>query len=110
MFGNGAGDRVLNALVAENADLRDTLRREREAWNAERQQLLNKILAVTHPQAVALLQPQPPIRPRASSAVSPQVARRINFPGYTRRPPTPPYPQRAAEKVSDNVDLVAEKE
>lgn len=96
MFGTGVAERTLNALIAENTDLRRALREERAAWSEERQKLLDRIMALTSPQAATILNPPPP-RPTVSVAPT-QAPRRLHFPG-SPSVPLPPYPERASEKV-----------
>lgn len=45
-------DDALLALRAENSDLRQTLREEREAWTRERQELVDRIIALASPAAL----------------------------------------------------------
>lgn len=98
MFGSKALERAMTALVAENTDLRRALTDERAQWAAERQQLLDKLLACTNPAATRelnrTLKPTPPTSPDKAPKDE-MRPRRINFPGYKNSAPLPPYPRLA---------------
>lgn len=102
MFGIGALERTLSILTAENSDLRQSLRSERDAWmtersawTKERKDLIDRIIALTNPSVHALMNPEP----RPTPAPTPHITR-VNQPGMGRHVPLPPYPQRPAEKAS----------
>ena len=89
---------VLAALQAENSDLRQQLRAEREKWEGEREKLLDRILALSAPGALREVRrapsphPQEPMGPPGASR-----RQRLHFPGYTTdtRPPSPSTPPSA---------------
>jgi hypothetical protein len=83
-------EKALAIVTSELTDLRDQYRREREAWDAERKELLDRIMALTSPGAMRQFrQPakSPPPLPKEPAK------RRVNFPGVFRpdtRPPSRP--------------------
>lgn len=78
---------ALSALQAENSDLRAQLRLEREQFEVERQHLIDRILALTHPPALREVRRTP----LGESAPSPFPAPQKTFPRL------PPYPPRKTE-------------
>jgi hypothetical protein len=102
MFGTRALEVANSTLAAENRDLRDTLRSERDAWAKERKDLVDRIIALTKPQAHAAINPVPHIQLQHDNMIEAKQ-RRINHPGYSTRPPLPPYPKRAGESKPPEV-------
>lgn len=86
-----AVESMMAQLRAENTDLRQQLRLEREEWHKERLALLDRLLAVESPGALreARRLPEPPRPPHVESG-----RRRLNFPGRQTdlRPPSPKTP------------------
>lgn len=108
MFGSKASERAMAALVAENTDLRRSLRDERERWATERQQLLDKLIACVNPAATRELSraanttpPSPSIEVKSKTEMRP---RRINFPGYSNAVALPPYPALAVEEPASEAN------
>ena len=95
----------MTALVAENTDLRRALSDERAQWAAERQQLLDRLIACTNPAATRELtrttQTSPPSEnPTIAVQKTEMRPRRINFPGYKNSLPLPPYPKMAVNEAA----------
>lgn len=92
MFGSRRTEAALAALQAENSDLRLQLRTERDQFAQERQQLLDRLLAVSVPNALREVRRAPTRGPGTTFDV-PQQRRRLHYPGEgvpTMRPPDPP--------------------
>jgi hypothetical protein len=93
LFSDKRLEATLALLQAENVDLRSTLRQERDQWNVERQQLLDRILALSHPASIRELRREP------TAPVAASVPRRPNLPGYT---PDLRPPARKPQSFTDN--------
>lgn len=96
---------ALQALQAENSDLRAALRLEREQFAAERKQLLDRIMVLSAPTSYRELTRQPDVRKiQGSDELQPKV-RHLHYPGD--RPLTPPAlprrpPQISGTSITDN--------
>lgn len=78
---------VVGLLAAEVSDLREQLRLREQQWAEERAQLLDRILALSNPNA--LREVRRPPNPEAHSAPADPRPRRLHYPGYmpSFRPP-----------------------
>ena len=111
MFGFGAAkrmDSLLSILRAENSDLRHALRTEREAWAAERQVLVDRIVALASPAVFRELHRGAAAQP-ASTPPPPAKEWRPNFPGGDE-PYADPPPKEEGDRILNQIvaDLKAE--
>lgn len=105
-------DDVLLVLRAENSDLRQTLRSEREAWAVERQELIDRIVALANPAILRELR-RDAVAAQPTERPSPQHAAkewRPNFPGVDE--PYKDPPKREGQGVLDEIvaNLRAERD
>jgi hypothetical protein len=111
MFGLGRRtDALLSILRAENSDLRQTLREERAAWVAERQGLLDRIVALASPAVLRELRRDAAVQPTGTPSPQRAVPEwRPNFPGVEDAYPDPP-PKEKGDRILDQIvsDLKAE--
>jgi hypothetical protein len=112
MFGFGRRtDSLLSILRSENSDLRQTLREERASWTAERQQLIDRIVALASPAVLRELR-----RGSSQTASTPPPSQppaeqwRPNFPGIEDDYADPP-PKEKGVQILDTIvaDLRAGK-
>lgn len=109
MFGKTLTN-IVAALRAENTDLRQQLRLERESWSTERQKLLDRILALTAPGALReVARPTPAQRPLET----PSAPRRLHYPGdYSNSyPALRAQPPTVSDSLTDiQVKSIVERE
>jgi hypothetical protein len=111
MFGWGRkSDAVLTVLRAENSDLRQTLRDEREAWAKERQTLVDRIVALANPAILRELRRVESAPRPATPAAASTLEWRPNFPGMDQAYKDPPS-REDGDRILDNLvkDLRAER-
>lgn len=99
MFGSRTAA-LIAALQAENSDLRSTLRRERDAWAAQNQSLVDRILALTAPGGLREVK-RDPSQPRP--AEPPATPRRFHYPGDrpSSYPALPAQPPQVSDPLTD---------
>ncbi len=101
MFGKTLAN-IVAALRAENTDLRQQLRLEREQWSQERLKLLDRLLALTAPGALREVAPrQTPTGPKVET--TPKAPRRLNIPGvaFDTYPPLRGQPPSVPDSITD---------
>jgi hypothetical protein len=115
MFGFGNAkrlDSLLSILRAENSDLRQTLREERSSWARERQELVDRIVALASPAVLREMRrgaaAQPADRP-LTPAPPPADKWRPNFPGMDQPYDDPPS-KEDGDRILDKIvaDLKSE--
>lgn len=89
MFWSRAHEALILSQRAEISDLRAALRAEREAFAAERKELVDRIIALSNPPVHRELHPRPP---RLESLMDKPVASRIHFPGTGKQSFPVPFP------------------
>jgi len=95
MFGSRRTEAALAALQAENSDLRLQLRTERAQFAEERQNLLDRLLALTEPGALREVRRAPSPGPVPTPSPEHARRRRLNYPSSAApsvRPPDPATP------------------
>ena len=92
MFWRRRTEAILTTLLAENTDLRAQLRAERAQWTEERQQLLDRVLAIEAPAALREVRRAPSREPVPTSFSDPARRRYPAGSAPTLRPPSPPHP------------------
>jgi hypothetical protein len=99
---------ALSALRAENADLRLQLRSERVEWAEERQQLVDRILALSSPASLREVR-RAPLPRGPSPPVLDARPRRLNYPSGSSylRPPSPPHPPIPGASSPSDADKYA---
>lgn len=105
MFGFGNTKRVdllLSALRAENSDLRQTLREERTQWARERQELVDRIVALASPAVLREMRRGAAAQPAATPSPPPAADWKPNFPGMDQAYDDPP-PKEKGDRILDQI-------